>query len=121
MAEALVRIRNKRITADTALHRASLRGDVVVVMPDGHAWGSGETSHPEWRIFRFPGLPIEALAEYMVPLLHQGIPVAYRETSLNLDAMPLTIKDAPFIDVPPAVAATLGRYTLRRSAGMEVI
>lgn len=121
MAEALVRIRNKRVTADTELHRASLRGDVVVVMPDGHAWGSGETSNPEWRILRFPGLPAEALAEYTAPLVHQGRVVGYREASLNLDAMPLKIKDKPFVDVPPEVAAVLGRYTVRRCAGMEVI
>lgn len=121
MCEALVRVRNKRVTADTELHRASLRGDVVVVMPDGHAWGSAEVGNPEWRVLRFAGLPAEALAEYCVPLMHQGRPVGYRETSINLDTLPVEIKDAPFIDVPPGVAAVIGRYTIRRSAGLEVI
>jgi len=40
------------------------RGDVVVVMPDGHAWGAME-GPPKFWVVKVPGLSVEAAQAYL--------------------------------------------------------
>lgn len=50
MCELLVRTKNKG---------TKMRGNVVVVMPDGHDWTPRERSNPDWRIIKVLGLSVE--------------------------------------------------------------
>lgn len=34
------------------------RGDVIVVEPDGHVWGTDELSNPDWRILKLPNVSV---------------------------------------------------------------
>ena len=43
------------------------RGDVIAIQADGHAWGQGETGHPDWGILRWPGVDPAAYAHLLVP------------------------------------------------------
>lgn len=56
MAELLVRVRDK-VSPDPYLNvRLTKRGDVIVVMPDGHDWAADELRNRDWRIVKVPGL-----------------------------------------------------------------
>lgn len=60
--ELLVRIRDK-VSEDFHKNIAlTKRGDVIVVMPDGHDWGIEELANPDWRIIRVPVSRVEAEA-----------------------------------------------------------
>lgn len=52
MCEILVRTKNKEGTQKR-------RGNVVVVMPDGHDWTPRERGNPDWRIIKIAGLSVE--------------------------------------------------------------
>lgn len=55
MAELLILNRDA-----TPEQRSYKRGDIVVVMPDGHQWGSAE-GLPDFVRAHLPGVPIEAI------------------------------------------------------------
>lgn len=55
MAELLILNRDA-----TPERRSYKRGDIVVVMPDGHEWGNAE-GLPDFVRGRLPGVPIETL------------------------------------------------------------
>lgn len=55
MCELLVRVRDKDSRGIDQRVLQHMAGDVVVIMPDGHQWGSAEVSNPDWRIFKVPG------------------------------------------------------------------
>lgn len=38
------------------------RGDVVVVMPDGHEWGAGELDESVFTVVVMPGVPVDAMS-----------------------------------------------------------
>lgn len=67
MCELLVRTVDK--TNDDPYLDAQLtkRGDVVVIVPDGHEWSEAERSNPHWRILKFPGVPESDLASLTAP------------------------------------------------------
>ena len=51
MTELLLRVHDKVNERDAWLHqRLTKRGDMIVVVPDGWTWGSGELTNPAWRI-----------------------------------------------------------------------
>ena len=60
MAELLVRITNKA----TGIVGAEMAGDVVAVCPDGWGWTTAETTNPEWRVIKLPGIDPASLADY---------------------------------------------------------
>lgn len=65
---------------------ATKRGDIIVVMPDGHLWGTAELSNPEWRIIRLPGVPWEVSFDWAEPAIHQGSHVSLaRKYRINLE------------------------------------
>jgi hypothetical protein len=56
MCELLVRVVDK-INDDPYLDaQCSKRGDVIVVVEDGHAWGREEIANPDWTIIKVPGV-----------------------------------------------------------------
>lgn len=61
MCEILVRAVDG-ISIDPASN--PLRGMPVVVMPDGHAWGSGERL-PEYIIIKLPSVPVSDIKQYV--------------------------------------------------------
>jgi hypothetical protein len=67
MCEILVRVVDK--PSDSVFQRLNQNcaGDVVVIVEDGHLWGSEEVSNPDWRIFQLPGLPVAALSDMTQP------------------------------------------------------
>lgn len=59
MAEILLRVRDKSNPDDIYKDvRLTKRGDVIVAMPDGHPWGSGELGNPDWRILKLPDVSL---------------------------------------------------------------
>jgi hypothetical protein len=62
MAEILLRAQNQIDIPSDPEKAARLRvpGDVVVVMPDGHSWGSRE-GLPRFWIIKVPGLSVETV------------------------------------------------------------
>jgi hypothetical protein len=57
VCELLVRVQDKPLSGDLAVDcRRTMRGDVVVAMPDGHDWTPTERSNPEWVIVKVPDM-----------------------------------------------------------------
>jgi len=70
--ELLVRIVDK-VNPDFYLNLGcSKRGDVIVVKPDGWAWGSDELSNPQWRILQVPNLTLEEAEALAAPEVLQA-------------------------------------------------
>ncbi len=60
MCELLVRLVDKPISGDAALDcQRTARGDVIVVMPDGHDWTPRERQAPHWVIVKVPDMSME--------------------------------------------------------------
>lgn len=67
MAEIIVRVVDK-VNRDFYLNcRALKRGDVIEVVPDGWPWGVLDQKNPDWRIFKFPGVPVDDLLAFLAP------------------------------------------------------
>lgn len=56
MCELLVRVVDKFNDDPYLDAQCSKRGDVIVVVEDGHAWGREELSNPDWTIVKVPGV-----------------------------------------------------------------
>ena len=70
------------------------RGDVVVVMPDGHVWGKAE-GLPKFVIVRVPGLAVDAARKYLeseMDAASENI-ITRRKFKLLLDNVPISIKN----------------------------
>ena len=66
MAELLIRTQDKPSSGNVYTDRHRLgRGDVVVVMPDGHKWSDVEKAAPFWRILRLPGVGPNKLTQLL--------------------------------------------------------
>lgn len=69
MAELLVCARNlaqDRGYVDKELDsKCYERGDIIVVMPDGWQWGSGETGDSRFRILKIPGVTVAQVQAHM--------------------------------------------------------
>jgi hypothetical protein len=78
MCEALVMAVNKT-HPDTDKDRRGCykRGMVVVVMPDGHAWGKEEspsTANPRvFAVLKFPGVSVARVQKYIIPQFENGV------------------------------------------------
>lgn len=75
MAEFLIKARDPVDLPKDAEKRSRCyrRGDVVVVMPDGHKWGKDE-GLPKFVLVKIPGMPAEKARDY--------ISSHYRDTGL---------------------------------------
>lgn len=59
MCELLLRVTNSALRGDPLFDsKASRRGDVIVVVPDGWAWGAKELTNPFWRIVKLPNVSL---------------------------------------------------------------
>jgi hypothetical protein len=68
MAEILVQVRQlPNANDDPAVFTQP--GDVIVVMPDGHGWGSSEAGNQTYSIWAVPGAPVEDFAHMTQPAL----------------------------------------------------
>lgn len=72
------------------------RGDVVVVMPDGHEWGK-EECFPKFVVVKIPGLSVEAGKKYTESDYDLSDPkgervLTRRKYKLKLDSLPGSIK-----------------------------
>lgn len=68
MCEMLVRVVDK-VNADSVYLDVGCtkRGDVIVIMEDGHRWSPAESAGDPWVIVKVPGVPSDKLAAYVVP------------------------------------------------------
>jgi len=58
MAEMLISLKSKTNAAEPVKNNQLYqRGDIIVIMPDGHPWSKTERETPEWRILQVPGDP----------------------------------------------------------------
>ena len=101
MAELLVRTKNNNHRHPDKDRATYKRGDVVVVMPDGHKWGRMESLkawtdeglpanawHNGFVIIKLPGRPVEDFADLLEEQF-PGEPTKYirRNKSINLTAL----------------------------------
>ena len=72
------------------------RGDIVVVMPDGHKWGNAECL-PTFVIVKIPGLSVETAMKYIEPayvLGNEEFGIAERRRwTVLVDTIPNSIKN----------------------------
>ena len=54
--ELLIRVVDKPVEEGVDSVTQFARGDVIAVMPDGHAWSVRERTNPHWRILSIPDL-----------------------------------------------------------------
>ena len=53
MYDLLVRVADKPLSGNPLLDcKRTMRGDVIVVKPDGWAWSPTERNNPDWRIIK---------------------------------------------------------------------
>lgn len=106
MAEFLIKARN---TVDLPKDEADsncayMRGDIVVVMPDGHEWGKEERL-PKFVVVKVAGMSVETAKKYMEPqvvdsgLVDVGGKATPRMTSkrkwkILMDDVPTAVKTA---------------------------
>lgn len=87
MCELLVRIQDNPLTGDAATDcQRTMRGDVIVAMPDGHDWTPRERQSPHWVIVKVPEMSLaegEALAS---PELPQEGKRFHRKKAFHIDS-----------------------------------
>lgn len=65
MCEVLLRVVDK-VNEDPYLDAKLLkRGDVVVIVEDGHAWGREELANPDWRIVKLPNVTSSVASAFL--------------------------------------------------------
>jgi hypothetical protein len=105
MAELLLKARNaQHADPDIDRHGCYKRGDIVVVMPDGHQWGTKE-GLPNFVKIKIPGLNHETVRELIDeqreddagnPLFDDdGQPILFRRRRWRVlvDSIPTTIRN----------------------------
>ena len=106
MAEFLIKARD---TIDlpkdkVKRNRCYMRGDIVVVMPDGHEWGKEERL-PKFVVVKIAGMPVETAKKYIEPqVVDSGLVdvrgrailrmTARRKWKILMDAVPTAAKTA---------------------------
>jgi hypothetical protein len=100
MAEFLVKARNAiHVNPDKDARSSYKRGDIVVVMPDGHQWGTLETL-PEFVVVKVTGLDHERAQQLIEPEVEinpetgERIPVRRRRWNIKVDDVPLAVRKA---------------------------
>lgn len=120
MAELLVRTISK--TSDNIYDDVKLtkRGDVIVVMEDGHEWSPTELKAPFWQIIKVPGVKSDYFAALLVEELKEGVQpdpavpntLQRRAFKLDLDNLPNAEKFAVTQGDERAVAAVVFDHQL---------
>lgn len=106
MAEFLIKARDPIDLPDNKIKRDNgwKRGDIVVVMPDGHEWGK-EEREPKFVVLKVPGMPLKDALKYIetykvdtglvsadsVPIYKN---VAQRKYQVLLDSVSTTVKES---------------------------
>lgn len=106
MAELLLRIRSKTSSDIYKDVRLTKRGDVIVVCPDGHQWGTQELTNPDWRIVRCPSITVAEAEALLVeepgdPLINRMLQrrwFYYDLTKLSPQIQALLDPDSPRTD-----------------------
>jgi hypothetical protein len=106
MAEFLVKARDPIDLPkdEEKRNRCYRRGDIVVVMPDGHEWGKEERL-PKFMVVKIPGLSVETAKKYIISAYEDtGIVdqdnhpimkmVQRRKYRILLDTIPTAIRTA---------------------------
>lgn len=120
MAELLVRVKDSPMTGDAAFDsKASRRGDVIVVMPDGWAWGSRERDHDFWRIVKMEGIPVE-VAEVLLGQELDTDPQNPKQT-LQFRLNRLDLDHAVLIPVAPDIADDTRTMAVIEVKGMDSV
>jgi hypothetical protein len=68
------------------------RGDIVVVMPDGHEWGK-EEGLPTFFVLKIPGVDAEKAKMYISSHLDNEVIVRRLKYSLDLTSIPNVLKN----------------------------
>jgi hypothetical protein len=98
MAELLVRATNTELS-DTAKasRRAFRRGDVVLVMPDGHAWAANELNNPDngraLCVLKIPGVTVAQVQKYLAEWWDESGQQARRRYRLVIDELPNALRN----------------------------
>lgn len=68
MAEFLIKARDQvdKAKDEEKRNRGWTKGDIVVVMPDGHWWGREERP-PKFFVLKIPNLPVNEAVKYIEP------------------------------------------------------
>lgn len=100
MAELLIRATDTVLSdPERAARRAYRRGDVVLVKPDGWAWGSAELSNPDngraLFVLRITGVSVEQVEKYLVEWLDDLslFQWARRKYRLVIDELPVNLRN----------------------------
>lgn len=67
MCEILLRVVDKVGTDPYNNSKLLKAGDVVMIVPDGWAWGTEELGHPDWRIISLPLVSVDAASAFLGP------------------------------------------------------
>ena len=100
MAEFLIKARSAvHVDPDKDARGSYKRGDIVVVMPDGHMWGTSETL-PDFVVVKVPGVDHERAQQLIEseveidPETGERIPVRRRRWNIKVDDVPLAVRKA---------------------------
>lgn len=123
MAELLVRVRDKTSPDIYKDVRLTKRGDVIVVMPDGWTWGSGELTNPDWRILKLPNVSVEEASAMLggeLPIDPQAPSrtLQRRAFSFDLDNLPQSVAGFIADDTRKTPALTVN-LTLAQFRGLK--
>ena len=65
------------------------KGDVVMIVPDGHPWGKEEVKHPNFVVVQLPELHRAALDDLLEPNVDKyGTRRYYRARHIDIEAVP---------------------------------
>lgn len=94
--ELFIRVVDKIVSDPMQSARLTHRGDVIVVMPDGHDWTPSERTHQDYRILRIAAVKAEAEAMLAAePGDEKNRMLQRRAFKLNLDDpnLPAAVKE----------------------------
>jgi hypothetical protein len=88
MAELMICIQDRANEAERVKsNQLYQRGDVIVIVPDGHPWSEIERTKADWRIVSIPGVDPEALTSLVTPEQPTRVDWQKRLVRLDLDSL----------------------------------
>lgn len=120
MCELLVRVIDKINHDDPYLDvQCTKRGDVIVIVPDGHVWGVMEQLDPQYRIVKLPGVPVDDVASLIAPEPETDPQNPNRMLQRRLFRLDLDNMDAPtraYLSEGKRARRTMHRLNIGRDA-----
>lgn len=95
--ELLIRVVDKPVEEGVDSVTQFARGDVIAVMPDGHAWSVRERTNPHWRILSIPDLLRAEADALLAPELDPDglkLKTRRRRQSFDMSALPVRVKSS---------------------------